>query len=70
MNKKEIIKVTILITLLSYCCYLLGQGNPIIVEKIIEVEVMDKGFCMSCYKKHNWSEMYVIASEHEGFIYN
>ena len=70
MNKKQSIKVLLLIALLSYSSYKLGQGDPIIVEKIVEVEVTDKGFCMSCYKKHNWSEMYVIASEFEGFIYN
>ena len=70
MNKKQTIKVLLLISLLSYSSYKLGQGNPIIIEKIVEVEVIDKGFCMSCYKKHNWSEMYVIASEFEGFIYN
>ena len=70
MNKKQTIKLLLLIALLSYSSYKLGQGDPIIVEKIVEVEVIDKGFCMSCYKKHNWSEMYVIASEFEGFIYN
>ena len=70
MNKKNSVKTVILIALLSYSSYKLGQGDPIIVEKIVEVEVTDKGFCMSCYKKHNWSEMYVIASEFEGFIYN
>jgi len=69
MNKKQTIKVLLLISLLSYSSYKLGQGNPKIVDKIVEVEVIDKGFCMSCYKKHNWSEMYVIASEFEGFIY-
>ena len=70
MNKKQSLISIILIALLSYSSYKLGQGDPIIVEKIVEVEVIDKGFCMSCYKKHNWSEMYVIASEFEGFIYN
>ena len=70
MNKKQIIKASLLISLLSYSSYKLGQGNPKIIEKIVEVEVIDKGFCMSCYKKHNWSEMYVMASEFEGFIYN
>ena len=70
MNKKQTIKVSLLIALLSYSSYKLGQGDPIIVEKIVEVEAIDKGFCMSCYKKHNWSEMYVIASEFEGFVYN
>ena len=70
MSASKTLKLLILIALLSYSCYKLGQGNPIIVEKTVEVEVTDKGFCMSCYKKHNWSEMYVIASEFEGFIYN
>ena len=70
MNKKNSVKTIILIALLSYSSYKLGQGDPIIVEKIVEVKTIDKGFCMSCYKKHNWSEMYVIASEFEGFVYN
>ncbi len=70
MSASKSIKTLILIALLSYSSYKLGQGNPIIVEKTVEVEVTDKGFCMSCYKKHNWSEMYVIASEFEGFVYN
>ena len=70
MNKKDTIMTLGLIALLSYFCYKLGQGNPVVTEKIVEVEVMDKGFCMSCYKKHKWDEMYVIASEFEGFIYN
>ena len=70
MNKKNSIKTVLLIALLSYSSYKLGQSDPIIVEKIVEVETIDKGFCMSCYKKHNWSEMYVMASEFEGFIYN
>ena len=70
MNKKNSIKTIILIALLSYSSYKLGQGNPKIIEKTVEVEVTDKGFCMSCYKKYNWSEMYVIASEFEGFVYN
>ena len=70
MNKKQTIYMATLIGLLSYSSYLLGQGDPIIKEKIVEVQVIDKGFCMSCYKKHKWDEMYVIASEFEGFIYN
>jgi len=70
MNKKQSLTLITLIAILSYSCYKLGQGDPIIIEKTVEVEVIDKGFCMSCYKKHNWSEMYVIASEYEGFIYN
>jgi hypothetical protein len=70
MNKKDTIITLGLIALLSYSCYKLGQGDPIVTEKIVEVKVMDKGFCMNCYKKHKWDEMYVIASEFEGFIYN
>lgn len=62
MNKKEAITLGILITLLSYSCYLLGQGEPIIEEKIVEVKIYDKGFCVSCYKEHNWDQMYVIAN--------
>ena len=70
MNKKDTIITLLLIASISYLSYKLGQGDPIVTEKIVEVEVMDKGFCMSCYKKHKWDEMYVIASEFEGFIYN
>ena len=70
MNKKDTIITLFLIASISYLSYKLGQGDPIVTEKIVEVEVMDKGFCMSCYKKHKWDEMYVIASEFEGFIYN
>tara|TARA_R110000772_G_scaffold71520_1_gene156706 strand:+ start:171 stop:395 length:225 start_codon:yes stop_codon:yes gene_type:complete len=70
LKKKDVLLLLLCIGALSYCFYKLGQGNPIITEKIVKVEVMDKGFCMSCYKKHKWDEMYVIASEFEGFIYN
>jgi hypothetical protein len=70
LKKRDVLLLLLYIGALSYCSYKLGQGNPIITEKIVKVEVMDKGFCMSCYKKHKWDEMYVIASEFEGFIYN
>ena len=70
MNNKDTIITLFLIASISYFSYKLGQGDPIVTEKIVEVEVMDKGFCMNCYKKHKWDEMYVIASEFEGFIYN
>ena len=70
MNKKDTIITLFLIASISYFSYKLGQGDPIVAEKIVEVEVMDKGFCMNCYKKHKWDEMYVIASEFEGFVYN
>jgi len=63
MNKKDSIKAIILIALLSYSSYKLGQGNPIVTEKTVEVEVTDKGFCVACHKKHTWDEMYVIVNE-------
>ena len=63
MNKKQTIKVLLLISLLSYSSYKLGQGNPKVIEKIIEKEVVDKGFCVSCTKKHTWNEMYVIVDK-------
>ena len=44
MSVTKSIKLLILIALLSYSCYKLGQGNPIIVEKTVEVKVYDKGF--------------------------
>ena len=64
MNKKNSIKVIILIALLSYSSYKLGQGDPIIVEKTVEVKVNDKGFCVSCYKEHTWDNMYVLMNKH------
>ena len=50
MSATKSIKLLILIALLSYSCYKLGQGNPIIVEKTVKVKVYDAGFCASCYK--------------------
>lgn len=70
MNKQEAILLGALITLLSYSCYLLGQGNPVIEEKIVQVKVYDKGFCVSCYKEHNWDEMYVVANRIDDSIVN
>ena len=58
----NLVKLLILIALLSYSCYKLGQGNPIIVEKTVEVKVYDAGFCASCYKDHSWDEMYVMMN--------
>ena len=63
MSASSTLKALILIALLSYSCYKLGQGNPIVIEKTVEVKVYDKGFCVSCYKEHNWSEMYVLTNE-------
>jgi len=68
MNKKDSIKTVILIALLSYSSYKLGQGDPIIVEKT--VEVYDAGFCASCYKEHNWNEMYVLMDKYNDSIHN
>ena len=70
MSATNTIKTMILIALLSYSCYKLGQGNPIVIEKTVEVEVYDKGFCMSCYKEHNWDEMYVLANKYNDSITN
>ena len=69
-SKYKYIKLSILIALLSYSCYKLGQGNPIIVEKTVEVKVYDAGFCASCYKEHNWQEMYVIMNTYQDSIHN
>ena len=63
MSATNTLKALILIALLSYSCYKLGQGSPIVIEKTVEVKVYDKGFCVSCYKEHNWSEMYVLTNE-------
>ncbi len=65
MNKKDTIITLCLIALLSYSFYKLGQGDPIVTEKIVKVENITNGFCMSCYKKHTWEEMYVISAEFE-----
>jgi len=70
MSATNAIKTIILIALLSYSCYKLGQGNPIVIEKTVEVKVYDKGFCVSCYKKHNWDEMYVLMNKYTDTIHN
>ena len=63
MSATNTIKTIILIALLSYSFYKLGQGNPIVIEKTVKVKVYDKGFCVSCYKEHNWDEMYVLMNK-------
>jgi hypothetical protein len=70
MSASKSIKLLILIALLSYSCYKLGQGDPIIVEKTIEVKVYDAGFCASCYKEHNWNDMYVLMDKYNDSIHN
>ena len=70
MAGNKIVKLVILIALLSYSCYKLGQGNPIIVEKTVKVKVYDAGFCASCYKEHNWNEMYVVMDKYNDSIHN
>ena len=70
MSATKSIKLLILIAILSYSCYKLGQGDPIIVEKTIEVKVYDAGFCVSCYKEHNWNDMYVLMDKYNDSIHN
>ena len=70
MVGNKIVKLVILISLLSYSFYKLGQGNPIVIEKTVEVKVYDKGFCVSCYKEHNWDEMYVLMNKYTDTIHN
>jgi len=65
LKKRDVLLLLLYIGALSYCFYKLGQGNPIVTEKIVEVENMTNGFCMSCYKKHTWEDMYVISAEFE-----
>ena len=70
MAGNKITKLLILIALLSYSCYKLGQGDPIIVEKTVKVKVYDKGFCVSCYKEHTWNDMYALMNTHLDSIHN
>jgi hypothetical protein len=65
MNKKDTIITLGLIALLSYSCYKLGQGDPIVIEKIVEIEVTDKGFCYGCHKEHSWDEMYALVNDYD-----
>ncbi len=70
MSATKILKLLILIALLSYSFYKLGHGNPIIVEKTVEVKVYDAGFCASCYKEHTWNDMYVLMNKYADSITN
>ena len=70
MSASKYLKLLILIALLSYSFYKLGQGNPIIVEKTVKVKVYDVGFCASCYKDHSWDEMYVMMDTYQDSIHN
>ena len=70
MSASKYLKLLILIALLSYSCYKLGQGNPIIVKETVEVNVYDKGFCVSCYKDHTWDNMYVMMNTYNDSITN
>ena len=70
MNKKQSLILITLIALLSYSCYKLGQGDPIIVEKTVKVKVYDVGFCASCYKEHTWNDMYVLMNKYNDSITN
>jgi|TARA_R110002020_G_scaffold268657_1_gene483868 hypothetical protein len=64
MNKKDTIVTLCLIALISYFSFKLGQGDPIVIEKIVEIEVTDKGFCYGCHKEHSWDEMYSLVNEY------
>jgi hypothetical protein len=70
MSATKSIKLLILISLLSYSSYKLGQGDPIIVKKTVQVKVYDAGFCASCYKEHSWDEMYVMMNTYNDTITN
>ncbi len=70
MSATKSIKLLILISLLSYSSYKLGQGDPIIVKKTVQVKVYDAGFCASCYKDHSWDEMYVMMNTYNDTITN
>jgi len=63
VTKLKNLVLSSIIVLLCLLSYKVGQGDPIITEKIVEVKVYDKGFCVSCYKEHNWDEMYVIMNK-------
>ncbi len=70
MNSKQALTLITLIALLSYSCYKLGQGDPIVVEKTVELKVYDAGFCASCYKEHTWNDMYVLMNKYTDSITN
>ncbi len=70
MNSKQALTLITLIALLSYSCYKLGQGDPIVIEKTIELKVYDAGFCASCYKEHTWNDMYVLMNKYTDSITN
>lgn len=70
MNSKQALTLITLIALLSYSCYKLGQGDPIVIEKTVELKVYDAGFCASCYKEHTWDDMYVLMNKYTDSITN
>ncbi len=70
MNSKQALTLITLIALLSYSCYKLGQGDPIVIEKTVELKVYDAGFCASCYKEHTWNDMYVLMNKYTDSITN
>ena len=66
MNKKNSIKVIILIGLLSYSSYKLGQGDTIIVQKTVEVINYDKCICVVCGASKSYDEvLYVVDQNFE-----
>ena len=66
----EPLVITGIVLFLCLLSYKLGQDDPIIVEKTVEVKVYDAGFCVSCYKAHKWDEMYVLMNNYTDSIHN
>ena len=65
MNKElKTISKTVIVVCLCILSYKAGKGDPIIKEKIVEVKVLDKGFCYGCHKKHSWDKMYSLVNEY------
>ena len=70
VTKLETLAIVGIMIFLCLLSYKLGQGDPVITEKTVEVKVYDKGFCVSCYKEHNWDEMYVLMNKYNDSITN
>jgi len=63
VTKIESLTIAGIVVFLCLLSYKLGQGNPVVTEKVVEVKVYDKGFCVSCYKEHNWDKMYILMND-------
>ena len=69
-NRLRTLTIAGIIIFLCLLSYRLGQGDQVIIEKTVEVEVYDKGFCVSCYKAHNWDKMYIMMNNYTDSIHN